>query len=66
MDGHELAQGTARKGTAGEAREILSTLRKCRSRLNSLELHHAAAYADIAIQLLKQSIANLEQEQADS
>jgi len=66
MDRHELAQGTAREKTVGEAREILSTLRKCRSRLNGLELHHAAAYADIAVQLLKQTIATLEQTQADS
>jgi hypothetical protein len=40
-----------------EAREILRTLRRCRSRLNQLNLDHAAAYADIAVQLLKQSIA---------
>jgi len=40
-----------------QAREVLRTLRTCRSRLNSLKLDHAAAYADIAVQLLKQSIA---------
>ena len=43
-----------------EAKEILRTLRRCRSRLNSLQLDHAAAYADIAVQLLKQSIASEE------
>ena len=32
-------------------------MRHCRSRLNTLHLDHAAAYADIAVQLLKQSIA---------
>lgn len=48
---------------AEEAREVLRMLRKCRSRLNSLNLHHAAAYADISVQLLKQSIADREQEQ---
>ena len=40
-----------------EAKEILRTMRKCRARLNSLKLDHAAAYADIAVQLLKHSIA---------
>ena len=40
-----------------QAKEILRTLRNCRARLNSLKLDHAAAYADIAVQLLKQSIA---------
>ena len=40
-----------------EAKEILRTMRQCRSRLNTLHLDHAAAYADIAVQLLKQSIA---------
>ena len=45
-----------------EAREILRVMRRCRSRLNSLNLDHAAAYADIAVQLLKQSIAGEEQE----
>lgn len=44
-----------------EAKEILRLLRTCRLRLTSLDLHHAAAYADIAIQLLKQSIAEQEQ-----
>jgi hypothetical protein len=44
-----------------EAKEILRLLRTCRLRLTSLDLHHAAAYADIAIQLLKQSIAAREQ-----
>jgi len=32
-------------------------MRQCRTRLNKLHLDHAAAYADIAVQLLKQSIA---------
>jgi len=40
-----------------EAKEILRTLRRCRSRLNALQLDHPAAYADISVQLLKQSIA---------
>ena len=40
-----------------EAKEVLSALRKSRSRLNRLHLDHAAVYADIAIQLLKQMIA---------
>lgn len=44
-----------------EAEEVLRLLRTCRLRLTSLDLHHAAAYADIAIQLLKQSIAEQEQ-----
>jgi len=44
-----------------EATETLRLLRTCRLRLTSLDLHHAAAYADIAIQLLKQSIAAREQ-----
>ena len=35
-------------------------MRQCRSRLNNLHLDHAAAYADIAVQLLKQSIAGEE------
>ena len=52
--------------TAEEAREVLKILRKCRSRLNSLNLHHAAAYADISVQLLKQSIAAHEREAQDS
>ena len=39
-----------------EAKEILRTMRKCRARLNNLKLDHAAAYADIAVQLLKHSI----------
>jgi hypothetical protein len=43
-----------------EAEEILRLLRRCRLRLTSLNLHHAAAYADIAVQLLKQSIAEQE------
>ena len=47
------------KGDAAEeAREVLRLLRKCRSRLDKLNLHHAAAYADISVQLLKQSIAD--------
>lgn len=46
-----------------EAKEVLRTLRQCRSRLNKLRLDHAAAYADIAVQLLKQSIAAEENEQ---
>lgn len=40
-----------------EAEEILRLLRKCRLRLSWLNLHHAAASTDIAVQLLKQSIA---------
>lgn len=44
-----------------DAEEILRLLRTCRLRLTSLDLHHAAAYADIAIQLLKQSIAEQKQ-----
>lgn len=40
-----------------QAKQILRTLRDCRARLNGLNLDHAAAYADIAVQLLKQSIA---------
>jgi hypothetical protein len=40
-------------------------MRHCRSRLNSLHLDHAAAYADIAVQLLKQSIASEEQGEQD-
>ena len=51
------------KGDAAEeAREVLRLLRKCRSRLNKLNLHHAAAYTDISVQLLKQSIAHLDDE----
>ena len=49
-----------------EAKEVLRLLRKCRSRLNRLNLHHAAAYADISVQLLKQSIASQEQEDKSS
>ena len=45
-----------------QAKEILRVLRTCRARLNSLNLDHAAAYADIAVQLLKQSIAIEEKE----
>lgn len=44
-----------------EAEEVLRLLRTCRFRLTCLDMHHAAAYADIAIQLLKQSIAAHEQ-----
>ena len=51
---------------AEEAREVLRMLRKCRSRLNSMNLHHAAAYADMTVQLLKQSIASDEQETEQS
>lgn len=55
--GMEMDSGALlESGRAEEAKEILRTLRKCRSRLNSLELHHPAAYTDIAIQLLKQSL----------
>lgn len=46
-----------------EAKEVLRVLRQCRSRLNKLRLDHSAAYADIAVQLLKQSIATEEHEQ---
>jgi hypothetical protein len=49
-----------------EAREILRMMRQCRSRLNNLRLDHAAAYADIAVQLLKQSIADEERGEKDS
>jgi hypothetical protein len=47
-------------GRIDEAKEVLQGLRKCRSRLNRLHLDHAAAYADIAVQLLKQSIGSME------
>jgi hypothetical protein len=40
-----------------EAREVLATLRRCRSRLNKLQLDHAAVYTDIAVQLLKQAVS---------
>jgi hypothetical protein len=46
--------------SSDDADEVLRLLRTCRLRLTSLDLHHAAAYADIAIQLLKQSIAEQE------
>jgi hypothetical protein len=46
--------------SSDEAEEVLRLLRKCRLRLTSLNLHHAAAYADIAVQVLKQSIAEQE------
>ena len=63
MDGDPKITGAGAMDAAEEAREILRVLRKCRSRLNSLNLHHAAAYADISVQLLKQSIATQEQDQ---
>lgn len=44
-----------------EAEDVLRLLRTCRLRLTSLNLHHAAAHADIAVQVLKQSIAEQEQ-----
>lgn len=40
-----------------EAREVLRTLRRCRSTLTSLQIDHPASYVDIAVQLLKQAIA---------
>ncbi len=62
MHKDELSTGGSGSDPTEEAKEVLRVLRRCRSRLNSLDLHHAAAYADIAVQLLKQSIATLEQE----
>lgn len=47
--------------SSGEAEEVLRLLRTCRLRLTSLNLHHAAAHADVAVQVLKQSIAEQEQ-----
>lgn len=58
--------GSSPGNPAEEAKEVLQMLRKCRSRLNSLNLHHPAAYADISVQLLKQAIASLEQEREQS
>jgi hypothetical protein len=46
----------------GEAQDILHVMRQCRSRLNRMNFNHAAAYADIAVQLLKQAIAADQQE----
>jgi hypothetical protein len=40
-----------------ETREVLATLRRCRSRLNRLQLDHAAVYTDIAVQLLEQAVS---------
>lgn len=56
----DVADKSARNSSE-EAEEVLRLLRTCRFRLTSLDLHHAAAYADIAIQLLKQSLAEQEQ-----
>lgn len=53
-------------GRIDEAKEVLQGLRKCRSRLNRLHLDHAAAYADIAVQLLKQSIGSLEEDSEET
>ncbi len=50
------------RSSSEETEEVLRLLRKCRLRLTALNLHHAAAYADIAVQLLKQSIAEQEQQ----
>jgi hypothetical protein len=66
MDKDDLSKGGPTSDPTEEAKEVLRVLRKCRSRLNSLDLHHAAAYADIAVQLLKQSIATQEQEKQQS
>ncbi|HJQ17022.1 MAG TPA: hypothetical protein VJ859_08470 [Allosphingosinicella sp.] len=60
MNKEKLSIGARLPERLEEAKEILRTLRKCRSRLNGLHLDHAAAYADIAVQLLKQSIASEE------
>jgi hypothetical protein len=48
------------RSSSKEAEEILQLLRRCRLRLTCLNLHHAAASTDIAVQLLKQSIAEQE------
>jgi hypothetical protein len=45
---------------ARAAKDVLRSLRKNRSALDNLQQHHAAAYIDIAVQLLKQSIADEE------
>ena len=66
MDEDELSARGPGSDPTEEAKEVLRVLRKCRSRLNRLDLHHAAAYADIAVQLLKQSIATQEQEKQES
>jgi DNA-binding ferritin-like protein (Dps family) len=63
MSGEQSSGKGQSSNRMDEAREILRTLRQCRSRLNKLRLDHAAAYADIAVQLLKQSIATEENEQ---
>lgn len=57
MSGEKSSDEAPSSKRLDEAKEILRTMRHCRSRLNSLHLDHAAAYADIAVQLLKQSIA---------
>ena len=57
MSGEESSSKGPSSKRLDDAREILRVMRQCRSRLNNLQLDHAAAYADIAIQLLKQSIA---------
>lgn len=66
MDEDSLSGRGRHSDPTEEAKEVLRVLRKCRSRLNSLNMHHAAAYADIAVQLLKQSIATQEQETQQS
>jgi hypothetical protein len=57
MNGEKSSAEEPSSKRMDEAKEILRTMRHCRSRLNTLRLDHAAAYADIAVQLLKQSIA---------
>lgn len=63
MNGEESSGKGQSSKRMEEAKEVLRILRQCRSRLNKLRLDHAAAYADIAVQLLKQSISTEEQEQ---
>jgi hypothetical protein len=60
MSGDKSSGGGPSSNRLDEAKEILRTMRQCRSRLNTLHLDHAATYADIAVQLLKQSIASEE------
>jgi len=57
MSGEKSSDKEPSSKRLDEAKEILRTMQQCRSRLNNLHLDHAAAYADIAVQLLKQSIA---------
>jgi hypothetical protein len=60
----ERASISERPERLEQAKDILRALRKCRTRLNGLHHDHAAAYTDIAVQLLKQSIAIEEQDRA--